>query len=246
MQNIQNYIQGITLNSNGTTSVKPAIVQGYFGLNLVTGIDRVTFVNECNRIAKKLGINVNWLLVLMYKESTLQPTARNVQEGRLIAGGLIQFTKATAKGLGTTLDKILKMGYLQQLKYVEKYYLQFNKKYFTSYANLYLATFWPAALDKPLTYIFESKDLSRAKIARQNSGMDYGKKGYITKADFAKYLYSNLSNEALKLVKPGTNQSTEIDQAKNLLPVVEISAKQTYYTFAAILITLGFVAYNSN
>jgi hypothetical protein len=213
---------------------------------LLNGIDRLTFVNECNRIAKRLGINVNWLLVVMYKESTLQPTARNVQKGKLIAGGLIQFTKKTAIGLGTTLDKILQMGYLDQLKYVEKFYLQFNKKYFTSYANLYLATFFPAALNKPLTYILETDTLSRAKIAEQNKGMDYGKKGYITKADFAKYLYTGLSNDVLKLVKPGADPGSETDQAKNLLPSVEVSAKTTYFTFAAILLSIGAVALYSN
>lgn len=227
----------IKLNKNGTTSVKPAIVGGYFGLNLLNGVDRLTFVTEVNRIAKKLGIASNWLLMVMYKESTIQPTAKNVQEGRLIAAGLIQFTARTAEGLGTTISNILTMGYLDQLKLVEKYYTPFAGK-IKSYADLYLVTFFPVALNKPLNYIFETKNLSRGKIASQNKALDYGNKGYITKADFYKYIYSNLSQEALALVKGDKDQA-------NTLPGVEVTAKTTYYTFAAILAAIGLVAYNN-
>jgi hypothetical protein len=227
----------IKLNKNGTTSVKPAIVGGYFGLNLLNGIDRLTFVTEVNRIAKKLGIASNWLLVVMYKESTIQPTAKNVQQGRLIAAGLIQFLAKTAKGLGTDINSILTMGYLDQLKLVEKYYTPFKGK-IKSYADLYLVTFFPAALNKPLNYIFETESLSRGLIASQNKALDYGNKGYITKADFYKYVYSNLSQEALALVKADKDQA-------NTLPGVEVTAKTTYYTFAAILAAIGLVAYNN-
>lgn len=224
------------LNANGTTSVKPQIVGGYFGLNLVN-TDKLVFVTELNRIAKKLGIASNWLLIVMYKESTIQPGARNIQNGNLIAGGLIQFIKKTAIGLGTTLDQILRMGYLDQLKLVEKYYTPFAGK-IKSYSDLYLCTFYPAALGKPDSFIFGKDSEQRALIAKQNKGLDYGNKGYITMADFKKYIYKNLPTEALQLVKPGS----ENNNASNLAPV-EITAKPTYYIFAAILIGLGLIAY---
>lgn len=232
----------IKLNSNGTTSVKPEIIGGYFGINLVPSADRLAFVTELNRIAKNLGIASNWLLVVMYKESTIQPTARNIQDGKLIAGGLIQFVNRTAEGLGYNLSTILKMGYLQQLKLVEKYYLPYKGK-IKSYADLYMVTFFPAALNKPASFIFETSTLSRAKIAKQNKALDYGNKGYITKADFAKYVYSNLPTDVLKLVGKN-NQGNETQNAGSNLPGLEITAKPTYYTFALILGAIALIGYN--
>ena len=232
----------IKLNKNGTTSVKPKIIGGYFGINLLNGIDPVIFVTELNRIAKNLGVASNWLLLVMYKESTIQPTAVNVQKGELIAGGLIQWLNSTAVGLGTTLPKLLKMGYLDQLKYVEKYYMPFKGK-MKNYADVYFATFWPDAVNKPMNYIFETKKLSRAKVASQNPGIDYGNKGYITKADFTRYLYENLSTEALKLIGGKTNQAAEAGKAANDLPPAEITAKPTYYTFAFIIGAIALIGY---
>lgn len=233
------------LNANGTTSVKPKIVDGYFGLNLVP-INHKQFVTEVNRIAKKLGIASNWLLIAMWKESTLQTTAVNKLNG---ASGLLQWTRSTAKGLGTSVEAIRKMNYMQQLALVERYFTPY-KKYLRNYLDLYLVVFLPKALTMPTDWKFAVPGVSNAELLRLNP-IDYDKNGYLDRRDFATYVYKGLPTDALKLVGgnsqpgPGNNyQAAETERAANMLPGVEVTAKRTYYSFAVIMGALALAAYN--
>jgi len=51
----------------------------------------------------------------------------------------------TAENLGTTIDQLKNMSNIEQLDYVEKFYLP-KKDNINSYINLYLSTFYPVAV----------------------------------------------------------------------------------------------------
>ena len=148
--------------------------------------NKAAFIDKVRLISEHLGINPEWLMAVMYKESRLNEKAVNSTGG---ATGLIQFMPATAQGLGTTTAALKAMSNVEQLDYVYKYYKPYQNK-LTSYPDLYLATFYPAALGKPDSYIIGAKG---SKVSSQNPGIDLNKDGEITKGEFYRYCYSGFS-----------------------------------------------------
>ena len=122
------------------------------------------FSNKVKEIAQKLEINPNRLMQIMNKESWLNHQAVNKDTN---ATGLIQFMPETAKGLGTSIAALKNMTNIEQLDYVLKYYEKFKNK-IESHTDLYLATFYPAALGKPDNYIIGSENGNAAIIGKQN------------------------------------------------------------------------------
>lgn len=108
---------------------------------------RSDFINKVVKISNNLGVNPNWLMIVMAFESakSFQPYVKNKLSG---AVGLIQFTSTTAKGLGTTLADLSLMSAVEQLDYVEKYLLPYKGK-MTDLYNTYLAVFSPAYIGRP-------------------------------------------------------------------------------------------------
>ena len=93
----------------------------------------------------------------------------------------------TAKGLGTTTDKLSKMSQVEQMKYVENFlkpYLSKSKRPKTGWSleDMYMAVFYPKAVGKKNSTVLFKKGTTAYK---QNIGLDpliKGKrKGYITK-----------------------------------------------------------------
>ena len=97
------------------------------------------FNAKLEKIAKELGISSGDLMAIIKTESGGRPTARN-----RIAGGLIGFTERTARGLGTTLDDILKMDAVEQLDYVYKFYRMVGVQPGMDRGDIYMLTFLPA------------------------------------------------------------------------------------------------------
>ena len=95
------------------------------------------FVANVIMYAKELGIDPNWLMLVMYAESGLDPTAVNPYTG---ATGLIQFMPETAQGLGYSVSAIKGMPAVTQLYLVYKYFEPYTGK-MKSFYDLYLATF---------------------------------------------------------------------------------------------------------
>lgn len=214
----------------GLNYTAPKIINGYFGLNLIKG-DVNAFLNKLISISNKLNVNPNWLLVTMWKESTLQAKALN--EGTN-AVGLIQFMPSTLKQWNLTWQQVYNMTALQQLDLVYKYFLPY-KKYIKNYPDLYLAAFLPLAFTKSDTWPFEVPGKASATAVRNaNKGIDVNKDGVITKIDFYKYVYNGLNNLALELVKSNSNNTG-----------VEIVAKPTYYVFGTLATLLAVVGYNT-
>jgi len=136
------------------------------------------FVQKVKEMATRLGVKPEWILAVMKNESGMDPKARNPNGG---ATGLIQFMPATARGLGTSTEALSKMSATEQLKYVEKYYSSF-KGQIKSGTDLYLATFWPAAVGKNDSY-----KIGGAEVARVNGIFDLNKNGQITAGEFREY-----------------------------------------------------------
>ena len=160
--------------------------------NKIPSSYRSEFANKVVSVSKALDIDPNWLMAIMYFESarTFSPSIQNPSG----ATGLIQFMPSTAIGLGTTTTELKNMSAVQQLDYVYKYYLPYKSK-LNNYIDLYLVTFFPAALGKPDDFVIQSSGLSAGLIGRQNPSLDVNKDGVIQVWEIKKKMLNNLPSE---------------------------------------------------
>ncbi|TDQ22742.1 lysozyme family protein [Tenacibaculum caenipelagi] len=135
------------------------------------------FIDKAIDVSYRLGIDPNWLMAIINFESagTFSPSIKN----NLGYVGLIQFGKVAAERIGTTTEKLQQMSAVEQLEYVYKYYYPYRKK-INSYVDMYLATLFPVAVGKPLTYVLQTRSLPAAKIAAANPIFDKDKDAKIT------------------------------------------------------------------
>ena len=103
---------------------------------------------KVQHIAGKLDIPPEWLMAVMWFESKIDPRAQNPYTN---ATGLIQFYPGTAIGMGTTINRLLHMTNVEQLDWVYDY-LKVYKSKLDSVESVYLAVFYPRAMDKPDWY----------------------------------------------------------------------------------------------
>jgi hypothetical protein len=152
------------------------------------GESKTEFESKLRRICDLLGINPNWLMVVMFNESGLNAQAVNKQRGdspdpftraALRATGLMQFMPKTARGLGTSTQALYKMSAIDQLDYVYRYFKGYAGR-IKSYFDLYMITFFPAAIGKADEWIIQTAEVAASVIANQNPGLDYNKDGKIT------------------------------------------------------------------
>src|SRR4051812_2722840 len=99
---------------------------------------RSDFAQKVIEIAAFLQIDPNWLMQVMYAESKLKATAQNIQKGKLIAAGLLQWTKAS--GVTGAPQSMLQYSHLQQLDWVKEYFKPYRGR-MHSYFDVYLVTF---------------------------------------------------------------------------------------------------------
>jgi len=158
--------------------------------------------NELLRLASALDVRPSWLLTTFYieKAGTLSTSIRNPFSN---AVGLIGFMPRTAERLGTCIDSLSKMTFIEQSFYIEKYIISTGKSSkIDSYTDLYLAVFYPVAVGKSDAYLIgkrsEKGDLFkhlkgdttlsfRNKVYYQNRHMDIDKDGKITVKDVKKF-----------------------------------------------------------
>lgn len=146
--------------------------------------NRDTFLNKVVSISNQLGINPNWLMFVMYWESGLNPAISNKYTG---ATGLIQFMPTTAISLGTSVSELGSMSNVEQLDYVYKYFRPYAGRMKNLY-DVYLVTFFPAALGKSDNWILQTSSLSPRIIAEQNPAIDLNKDKQITVGEFKQYI----------------------------------------------------------
>ena len=124
---------------------------------------KTKFMPEIKAMLKRLGMPLVTFEKILAKECGIfDPYAINRNTA---ATGLIQFMPedskaATAKRLGTTVEKLLTMGPKQQLTYVEKYFNRLKGNKTISSANKgvdwYFLVFYPKAVGKPDSYVIGS------------------------------------------------------------------------------------------
>jgi len=172
------------------------------------GESRSAFAEKVKNICEKLGINPNWLMVVMLHESGINAQAVNKQKGdhsdpytraAYRATGLIQFMPTTAMWLGTSTQLLFKMTNLKQLDYVYKYFKPYSGR-MKSYYDLYMITFWPAAVGKPDTYIIQSATIPASIVAERNPALDINKDGKITVGEAKKIMLKAIPVEYLQNV----------------------------------------------
>jgi hypothetical protein len=130
-------------------------------------------------IEKELGLNANYLMACMAFETgvTFSPSKRNPASS---ASGLIQFMRATAIGLGTTVEALRQMTAVRQLAYVYKYFKAFGKDLSGwDLADTYMAILLPSMIGKPL-----DAPMNWSSGAYQvNKGLDADRSGVVTKRE---------------------------------------------------------------
>ena len=138
------------------------------------------FYEKVVKISKNIKCDPNELMGVMNSESGINHKAVNKKSK---ATGLIQFMPNTAKGLGTTIEKLKNMSAVQQLDYVEKY-LQSQKKNAgfaddkqLSAGELYALVFLPGRAKRS---VLTTKEES---YYTWNKGLDRNKDGKITIAE---------------------------------------------------------------
>lgn len=141
------------------------------------------FVDRVHQIAQRIGARPEWLFAVMQNESGMRPDAVNPNGG---ATGLIQFMPATARGLGTSTAALRNMSALQQLDYVERYFAPYAGKIHSG-ADLYLATFYPAAMGKSDDWVLGSQNRTSGAVARANPIFDLDRNQQITAGEFRRY-----------------------------------------------------------
>lgn len=153
-------------------------------INYVTQ-NRTAFDAKVRKIAANLGINPDWVMIVMYVESRLNHLAQSSQSS---AVGLIQFLSSTLATLGVSRNQILSMSNVQQLDYVEKYLLPYRGKMKSIY-DVYFAVFSPSAIGKSdATVLYKSGSIGY----QSNKPLDTDNNGNITvgnvKTWFDKYI----------------------------------------------------------
>ena len=110
---------------------------------------------------------------------TFSPSIKNAAGSG--ATGLIQFMPATARGMGTTVEKLAKMSQIEQLNYVYKYFLP-QKGKLRNLGDVYMTILWPAGIGKNDSYVLWAR-AKKPTTYRQNIGLDVNKDGVITRAE---------------------------------------------------------------
>ncbi len=139
-----------------------------------------TFEKKVRKVAKKLDIPPEWLMAVMFSESSFDASVVNRKGSG--ATGLIQFTPITAEELNTTVDKIRNLNHVDQLDYVYKYLNLVRKRYgdFKTLTDLYLGILYPKAISQDYCYsLYENPSTSY----KRNSGLDENKDGRVTISD---------------------------------------------------------------
>lgn len=159
---------------------------------------------KVEKVSTDLFIDSDWLLGVMYLESKLNPQAVNPVSGSV---GLIQFTRdkagvdyKTINGKKYPLETIKAMDFTKQLDVVSEYY-KTHKNKMSSFADVYLVTFFPLAVGKPDTYVLQTSGLSASLIASQNPIFDLNKDKKITKGEFIAYIENKYLKTFNSIVK---------------------------------------------
>lgn len=140
-------------------------------------------------IANKLGVNPSDLLRVMHLETA--GSMRADKENQIGCVGLIQFCYPAWKMLGVSKAQLKAMTEVEQLDYVYQYYKGVNLPPGSGVADMYMATFLPAALNHPDNFVVGElngtkslgRDLTTGMVYRDNPGFKVPGRNYFTVGD---------------------------------------------------------------
>lgn len=147
--------------------------------------NKVSLYNSILTVANLLGIKSEWLASVIYNESKFNSKALNPITN---AVGLIQWMPSSLP-IGISTNDMLKLSDVEQMQHVYKYFLPYKSKMKNIY-DVYTCVFFPAALGKLDSFVFQTNRLSAQIIAKQNKIFDLNKDGNITLLEFKKYIKS--------------------------------------------------------
>lgn len=160
----------------------------------VIGIEKTSeaFRQKVVEIADRLLIDPNFLMAVMSFESggTFSPKVKNPGSS---ATGLIQFMRATAIGLGTTVGALADMSAIDQLDFVEKYFAPHKGKLLTI-EDTYMAVLFPKAIGKGRDFVLFERGTAAYKV---NKGLDINGDGKITVGEAAKKVKDRLGTTSV-------------------------------------------------
>ncbi len=163
-----NYFSLETDAGSSTTSAKTSIAWG----------KKVSpeFKAKVNSVATNLQVDVDHLMAIMAFETgeSFSPSIKNPASSAI---GLIQFLPSTATNLNTSTEALSRMSAVEQLAYVEEYFLPY-KGTLQSLEDTYMAVLWPKAIGKGNNSVLFSKPTAEYT---QNRGLDLNSDGNITK-----------------------------------------------------------------
>ena len=162
------------------------------------------FISAVKDASTSIGCNYVDLLSCMAFETgrRFDPALRN----SIGATGLIQFLNSTAVGMGTTTDFLAGLTRTQQMVWVLKYFKAgpVRKISTPSLEDLYMQILWPVAVGQSNDYVlFTAGSDKTGKAYSQNSGLDIGGKGYITKSDAAGKVRAQIPYVTQQLIAAG-------------------------------------------
>lgn len=178
------------------------------------------FANKVIEISKKLQIQPDWLMAVMYHESRLDSKRVN----SIGAVGLIQFMPSTLKRWNLSPAQIKNMTNIQQLHFVGEYYMKFAGQ-FKHALHLFLFTFYPLAIVKKYylndDYIFGSERDSdwAKKVAKKNKGFDLCKDGLISMRE-----YINYHNKYFEKIGLDTYNPKELNCKTNKTKIIVVTS----------------------
>nr|WP_293838576.1 transglycosylase SLT domain-containing protein [uncultured Arsenicibacter sp.] len=187
------------------------------------GVTRAAFVAKVRNVASRLGIAPEWLMVVMYKESRLEPWAKNPKS---TASGLIQWLESTAqKQHGVTTAQIRAMDGLKQMDLVYDYYKPYKAK-LKSLTDTYLAVHYPKGMAKDSTYVLYR---SGSDAYSANRALDKNNDGAVTVSDVAQWL----GNQEYDVTLPVEQDQTTLDYGSTILAVLAFTllGVAAYYAF---------------
>ncbi|WP_353103645.1 TIGR02594 family protein [Myroides odoratus] len=144
--------------------------QLYFGMYLKTCEERKKVIEVAGRL---WGENdkikwANYLMTIIYTETnkTYDPSIKNMQ-GNV---GLIQFGKSGSKDIGTTQEALVKMTFIEQMDYVEKFLMK-NYTKLKVPVDLYLMIFRPitAGNGSNPNYVILDPEIKEQRNAYRNN-----------------------------------------------------------------------------
>lgn len=138
--------------------------------------------NDIENLANELGMQPEFLFAVINFE-TGGSFSSSEENQYTKATGLIQFMPNTAKSLGTSIEDLKKMDEQEQLKYVEKYFKQFNGRNYNSLDRVYMDVLYPAAYGEDLDYVLFTNKIEECKKIYEDNPMDDDNDGYVIVAE---------------------------------------------------------------